>query len=116
VGSEPVTSLLHVVFITTAPQTHIHPYVVFILLILYYTECQMLFWDSKHIQIKDDNYKISELSKIYNFYFGSFSIRGRLQNFNFKFERFKLSFFVKNMISNKKLYATNFISFKIYNY
>jgi len=38
------------------------------------------------------NYKVSYLFRIYNFHLGSFFIRGRLQNLNFKFEKFKRSF------------------------
>jgi hypothetical protein len=34
------------------------------------------------------NYKVTQIFKIYKFYFDSFYIRGRLQNLNFKFENF----------------------------
>jgi hypothetical protein len=49
--------------------------------------------------------------------FWEFPIRGRLQNLNFKFKRFKLSFSVDNMISNKKsCKQQSFISLKGYNF
>jgi hypothetical protein len=53
------------------------------------------------------NYKVTQIFKIYKFYFDSFYIRGRLQNLNFKFENFTRIFYDK-MISNKKLSITKF--------
>ena len=53
------------------------------------------------------NYKVSWLFEIYNFSLGSFSIRGRLQNLNFKILKFKRSFAWQDVFKSKKVVNYN---------
>jgi hypothetical protein len=86
---------------TTTPNTHLGPYAVLILLILYYTECKSVFWGTKRIQIKNFS-----TTKFHNFL--------RVFPFEVNYEiwisnlRDSNLYFIDNMISNKK-----FVNYKV---
>jgi hypothetical protein len=89
-------------------QSHMYPYVLFILLILYFTECKLFFKTLNCIQIKN-----FPNTKFYNFFRSTTFIRGRLQNLIFKFERFKFSF---SFTIRFQIKLQSFILFRIYNF
>ena len=67
----------------------------------------MIVWCPKRIQMKK--------FEVYNFYFDSFSIfsiRGRLQNLNFKFDKFKRSFTWQDDFKWKSCLLQSFITFR----
>ena len=61
-GFKPATSLSRVTSSTTAPHYHLCLYYIFFPHILYWTECNLLIWGPKQIQIKN-----LSTTKFYNF-------------------------------------------------
>jgi hypothetical protein len=99
---EPVTSPSRKASSTTTPHTHMHPYAVLILLILYYTECKSVFWDTKRIQIKNlSTTEFHNFLRSTTFMLGVFPFEVIYEIWISNLRDSNLDF-IDNMISNKK--------------
>jgi hypothetical protein len=79
--------------------------------ILQPTECKLLVWDRKRIQIKSYQLQSWITFEVLQFHFDTFFIRGRLQNLNFKFDKFRCNFLESKWFQIKKFSTTKFHNF-----
>jgi len=98
--------------LTSAPYCHLCSYCISIPHILYQTTCELIVWGPKWFQIKKlSTTRFHNFLDIYNFLYGVSPSWCRLQNLNFKFEKFKRSFCITRWFQIKKLSTTKFHNF-----